>query len=127
MSKRYSIQALRHSSEKEQLKTFVNLDGKQIGIEFNDSLNKFRFFIYQDKKKNSEYETDWCSISADMHKMERLMRGMIADYYEAAGRLTNGELPMYTRLEIRIPVTHLYYHANAGTLEKLLEKEIIYF
>lgn len=127
VGKRYSIDILRHSAEKDQMKTFVNLDGDKLGIEFDDDLNKFRFFMYHDKKKNVKGETAWCSVTASMPKMEKLLYSMVAEYYNRAGRLVNGELPMYTRLELKIPVTHLYYHANAGTLDKLLEKEVIYF
>lgn len=128
MSKRYSIQILRHSCEKEQLKTFINLDGNQLGIEFSDDLSEFRYFIYRDKKRNVVCETDWYKTDSTLPELEKPLHDMILTWYKEHDHgLKKNDLPMYTRLELKIPVTHLYYHVNAGTLPKLLEKEIIYF
>lgn len=52
---------------------------------------------------------------------------MIIDYYREHDRLaSDGDLPLYTRIELALPIGHLHFHAYAGTLEKVLAKEIIY-
>lgn len=128
MAKRYHIDILRHSKEeKDPLKSFVNLDGQKIGIEFDDELTSCRFFLYTKKKAESSCETEWISLDETFQLMESTLFDMIRAYYKKTGRLIRGELPMYTRLELRMPVVHLYYHANAGTLPRVLEREIIYF
>lgn len=49
---RYDISILKHSKEpKPKLKTFVNLDGQKLGIEFDDQLENCRFFIYTKKEE----------------------------------------------------------------------------
>ncbi len=127
LGNRYNIDILRHSKEPEQLKSFVNLDGQKLGIEFNEELTRCRFFIYADKKAQSSYDTDWISLDDTLHTMKSVLFDMVRQYYKDKDRLIRGDLPMYTRLELQIPAVHLYYHANAGTLPKLFEREIIYF
>ena len=45
-SMKYDINILRHSKEeRQQLKTFINLDDNKIGIEFDDKKTKCRYFF----------------------------------------------------------------------------------
>ena len=68
---RYDISILKHSKEpKPKLKTFVNLDGQKLGIEFDDQLENCRFFIYTKKKKDASEYSSWISIYEDEKKIQ---------------------------------------------------------
>lgn len=125
---RYDISILKHSKEpKPKLKTFVNLDGQKLGIEFDDQLENCRFFIYTKKKKDASDYSSWVSIYEDEKKIQDVLYAMIVNYYQDHDRLaSDGNLPLYTRIELALPIAHLHFHAYAGTLEKVLAKEIIY-
>lgn len=128
MKLKYDIQILRHSKEeKDQLKSFINLDNHHIGIEFDDDFKRCRYFLYKDKKKHADQYSDWVKMSGTRDELSLPLFAMVQKYYAEHSRLVDGDLPLYTKIELMIPVTHLYYHINAGTLNRVLEKEIIYF
>ena len=127
-SMKYDINILRHSKEeRQQLKTFINLDNNKIGIEFDDKKTKCRYFFYKGKKKNADYYSEWVDLNETQANLGKPLYNLVKKYYRDHDRLVDGELPMYTSLELGIPITHLFFHVNAGTLDKVLTKEIIYF
>lgn len=128
MSELYDLGLVRHSKEeKPQLKSFVNLDGKKIGIEINWELGSLRFFTYDKKKKNQLQKSRWVALNQNQQTIYQALADMIFEYYKEAGRLdAKGRLPMYTQIELKVPVSHIHFHINAGTLKEILDKEVIY-
>jgi len=124
----FDAELVMHSKEaKPKLKLFVNLDTNKLGIEIDRELGSLRFFIYKKKKKHQLMKGQWIGIHQDVMPIYKTLEALILRYYKMMDRLEpNGSLPMYTQIELRKLVSHLHFHANAGTLEKLLSKEIIY-
>lgn len=124
----YDIKILCHSIEpRPQLKTFINLDGNQLGVQIMEDLRGVRFFIYKDKRKNQVMTSKWFPFNSKYSKMCKRMLDMLKVYYEEHDRLVDGELPSYTVIEAKKLVSHLNYHILAKTLHGLLEKEVIYY
>ena len=128
MGELYDCELVLHSKEvKPKIKMFVNLDANKLGLEINWDLSAMRFFIYKKKKKHKLMSSDWIGLHQDVMPIYKTLEKLILRYYKMMDRLeTNGSLPMYTQIELRKVVSHVHYHANAGTLEKLLSKELIY-
>lgn len=128
MGELFDIELLQHSKEaKPKLKLFVNLDTNRLGLEINWDLAAMRFFIYKKKKKHKLMSSDWIGLHQDVMPIYKTLEKLILRYYKMMDRLEeNGSLPMYTQIELRKLVSHVHFHANAGTLEKLVSKEIIY-
>ena len=128
MGELYDCELVFHSKEvKPKIKMFVNLDTNKLGLEITWDLSAMRFFIYKKKKKHKLMTSDWIGLHQDVMPIYHTLEKLIVRYYKMMDRLeSNGSLPMYTQIELRKVVSHVHYHANAGTLEKLLSKELIY-
>lgn len=123
---RYDISQLKHSKEsKPQKKTFVLLDKNHLGFAINWDKEIISFFIYKEKRKDIVLETKFMSLYSGEKKFSQELESLISSYYRLTGR--DPELPMYTKIELRLPMSHLNFHVNAGTLKKILDKEVIYF
>lgn len=124
----YDIKIICHSVEpRPQLKSFINLDGKNLGVQINEDLRGVRFFIYEGKRKNQVKTSKWFHFNATFSKMCKRMLDMLKEHYKEHDRLVDGELPTYTVIEAKKLVSHLNYHILAKTLHGLLEKEVIYY
>lgn len=123
--KHYRLEEVCHSKEtKPQKKTFVNLDGHTLGLDIDWDANQFRFTIFKGKKKNVKLEGNFMSFDTEKDDIKENLVDIVSKWYTSHGR--NSELPMYTRMELAIPASHLHYHLEAGTLARILEKEVIY-
>lgn len=123
--KHYKLDEVRYSKEtKPQKKTFVNLDGHTLGLDIDWIANQFRFTIFKDKKKNVKAEGKFMSFDSEKENIKQELVNVVSQWYTSHGR--SADLPMYTRMELAIPASHLHYHLEAGTLSRILEKEIIY-
>jgi hypothetical protein len=103
------------------------LDGNKLGLEVDKELGSFRFFIYKKVKKHRLMQSGWVRNGADQSELYKTLAKMIKRYYKLMERLgDDGNLPIYTEIELKKLISHLHYHQNAGTLSKILEKEVIY-
>lgn len=128
MGELYDLSLVRYSKEvKPQLKSFINLDENKLGLEVNWELQSMRFFIYKKKKKHQLMKSQWIGLHQDKERVYAALILLVKRYYKLMQRLEpSGDLPMYTKMELKIPASHLHFHANAGTLQQILDKEIIY-
>ena len=122
---RYPLQRVRHSKEtKPQKKSFQPLDDYNIGIEIDWSNEKLRYFLYKKRKKSPYMESEWVGFYDGELALRKPLYEMVNEYFVKTGK--SDTLPIYTKIELNLPVGHLHYHIWAGTLQRVLEKEIIY-
>lgn len=122
----YRLDEVRHSKEeKPARKTFVQLDGNEIGFDLDWETEMVAFRIFKQKKKNTILEGSPISLYAGEDALCSNLKHLVSEYYRMTGR--DPELKMYTIIELSIQISHLNYHVYAGTLRRVLEKEIIYF
>lgn len=125
MVERFNAELLRYSKEpKPKKKTFVVLDDNELGFELDWDSDTITFFIYKGKKKNQLLKGESISIYSGEVLIRENLYSLISKYYALRDR--DPELTMYTKIELNIIVSHLNYHAFAGTLKKVLTKEVIY-
>ena len=124
----YRLDDVRHSrEERKRLATFVTLDGCELGLEIQWELRGLRFTIFSEHKRNVIAKSRWISFAESQETMYDALQDLVRSYYVDHGKITEyEELPTHTRIELRVPISHLHFHINAGTLRTLLEKEIIY-
>lgn len=96
-----------------------------MGFDLDWNTEMIAFRVYKNKKKNAIIEGEPISIYAGEEALRSSLMRVISEYYRLTGR--DPELKKYTIIELSLPVSHLNYHANAGTLRRVLEKEVIYF
>lgn len=121
----YPLERIRHSKEdRPQKKSFVPLDGLSIGLEINWTDEQLRYFLYKDRRKNRTLTSEWIALYSSEQELREPLYAIISEHYRAAGR--GQTLPDYTKIELNLPIGHLHYHIWAGTLQKILQKEIIY-
>ena len=124
----HKLDEVRHSREtRPHLITFINLEGCDIGIEFQWELRGLRFTIYREHRRNIEAKTRWISFDSDQQTMYDELLNLVTKFLRDHNwELDDNELPKYAQIELWIPISHLHYHINAGTIEELFTKEIIY-
>lgn len=121
----FKLEQFRRSKETApQQKTFVALNGNEIGVEINWDDKTFCFFLFKDKRKNRIMETKHIPLETRSVYYRELIWGLFSEYYKTIDK--DPDLPMYTKMELGIYVSHLHYHAMAKTLPKVLEKQVIY-
>jgi len=120
----YPLDRVRHSKEsRPQKKSFLPLDGYALGLEVDWEHEELRYFLYKDKRRNTYSESDWVGFYAGEKALRKPLYDLVAKYYTEVGR---AGLLDYTKMELNIPVGHLHYHIWAGTLQRVLQKEVIY-
>lgn len=139
----YDISLLMHSLETgdwygKQRKRFLNLDDNTLGIGIDQELNTMCFFIFKEKKtnivkyhsrrwnKDLKYRSAFIKLNCDFYIIWRTLNNLIYKYYENNDRLIRDDIPTYTQMEMQKICGHVWYHIQAGTLNQLLEKEVIY-
>lgn len=122
---RFALQQVRHSKEtKPQKKSFLPLDDYNIGIEINWTDEQVRYFLYKKRKKSPYMESDWVGFYEGELALREPLYKLINDYFIETGK--SDTLPIYTKIELNLPIGHLHYHIWAGTLRRVLAKEVIY-
>lgn len=124
----YRLDEVRHSREdRKHLATFVTLDGCELGLDIQWELRGLRFTIFRKHKRDKLATTRWISFASSQETMYNTLYELVLDYYREHGKtIEDNGLPTFTRIELRVPISHLHFHINAGTLSDLLQKEIIY-
>lgn len=107
-----------------QMKTYINLDDNQLGLSVDWDNSMVGFFIYKKKKKFPIMESPMKSMSLEKAELEQLMFDLVQRYYNSQGR---GPLSKYTKLELSLLTFQIWFHISAGTLPRLVEKEVIYY
>lgn len=121
----YPLDRVRNAREpRQQKKSFVPLDGYQIGLEIDWGAEILRYFLYKDKRHDVLLKSEWVSFYDKEKGLRAPLHELILTYYKSINRTS--KLSDYTKMELNIPVGHLYYHIWAGTLRKVLSKEIMY-
>ena len=122
---RYDLSIIQHSKEtKPKKKSFINLDDCSLGFTYDREKQKLGFYIYKGKRKNVVLETEPFSIDAELSEIRNSLESLISRYYERNNR--DPTLPMYTVMELRIIASHMFFHCQSRTIDRLVKKETIY-
>ena len=122
---RYSLKLILKMVEvRPQMKTYINLDDNQLGPSVDWDNSMVGFFIYKKKKKFPIMESPMKSMTLEKAELEQLMFDLVQRYYNSQGR---GSLSKYTKLELSLLTFQIWFHISAGTLPRLVEKEVIYY
>ena len=122
---RFDLDKVLENSPEEvpNMMTFVVLEGKKIGFEIDWEKQTVMFFLYLEKKRNIVRTSEILSWYAGNAQLQHALYRMIVQHYKSIGK--KPRIPMYAEMELAIPVTQLNYHIWAGTLDKVLQKEVI--
>ena len=122
---RFDLDKVLENSPEEvpNMMTFVVLEGKKIGFEIDWEKQTVMFFLYLEKKRYVVRPSEILSWYACNAQLQHALYRMIVQHYKSIGK--KPRIPMYAEMELAIPVTQLNYHIWAGTLDKVLQKEVI--
>lgn len=106
-----------HSREKADKKTFINLNGAQLGVNIHDD-NDLSFYIFKDDKVIMESKKihKYAGVLELQHTLEETVLTFYQKYRD------KNELPMFTKIELAILCSHLQFHIDANTLSRVINE-----